>query len=323
MKRLQKRVSKQDIQDSKAEEEKEEKNEDIRRLLPRTAALFGAVIPSANQHVQSEDVQSVYVQLVKWLQNQRLVQAAEMAIRSYIDGLSSDSEEDRSELHILKARQYMISNEMKHAKSEADNVYESNEQSSPLRAAAALVLANILRRINENREEEMRLLDIAIQNQGCEKHDGDVSIGQGVDIPGRLQSRIRLGRIKLFDDSKEAHVQAASIFGDITNQLPHFNMCKVLRAQALLRLGDIEKAEPILNLACEKNSQYPCMFLFAQFFFFHLFCSYVFFSSGTYAAMASLSLASDPIQVKTAAQYASMVSCFFFLRRSFYYSVCI
>ena len=60
LKRLQKkRLSKQQIQDSKDEEEKED--EDIRRLLPRTAALLGAVIPSANQHVQNEDVQSVYV----------------------------------------------------------------------------------------------------------------------------------------------------------------------------------------------------------------------------------------------------------------------
>ena len=61
-------------------------------------------------------------------------------------------------------------------------------------------------------------------------------------------------------------------------------MTKVLRAQALIRLGDIESAESILNCASEKNSQYP----------------------STYAAMASLSLASEPAHVKTAAQYASM-----------------
>ena len=66
--------------------------------------------------------------------------------------------------------------------------------------------------------------------------------------------------------------------------MPHFNMTKVLRAQALIRLGDIESAESILNCASEKNSQYP----------------------STYAAMASLSLASEPAHVKTAAQYASM-----------------
>ena len=46
--------------------------------------------------------------LVKWLQNQHLVQAAEMGIRSYIDGV-----DDQSELRILKARQYMIGNDMK------------------------------------------------------------------------------------------------------------------------------------------------------------------------------------------------------------------
>ena len=132
----------------------------------------------------------------------------------------------------------------------------------------------------------MRLLDIATQNQGCEIHDGEISIGQCVDVPRHLRSRLRLGRIKLFvDESKEAHVQADSIFTDITTQMPHFNMCKVLRAQALIRLGDIESAESILNRASEKNSQYP----------------------STYAAMASLSLASEPAHVKTAAQYASMV----------------
>ena len=133
----------------------------------------------------------------------------------------------------------------------------------------------------ENLEEDA---NIATQNKGCEKHSGEISIGQCVDVPRHLRSRLRLGRIKLFDESKEAHVQAESIFTDITNQMPHFNMTKVLRAQALIRLGDIESAESILNCASEKNSQYP----------------------STYAAMASLSLASEPAHVKTAAQYASM-----------------
>jgi hypothetical protein len=287
----QKQIDLSSKQKKKEEEEEEKKGEekqpdkDICRLLPRTAALFGAMIPSANQHIQNEDVQNVYAQLVKWLQNQRLVQAAEMAIRSYIDGLGEDSEnKDRSELRILKARQYMIGNELKHAKSEANTVFESNKEDSPLRAAAALVLANILRRINENREEEMNMLDIATQNRGCEKHDGEISIGDCVEMPRLLRSRLQTGRIKLFIESEDAHVEAENIFCDITNQMSNFNMCKVLRAQALIRLGDIESAESILCDVSEKSSQYP----------------------GTYAAMASLSLASSPPQVKTAAQYVEM-----------------
>lgn len=211
--------------------------------------------------------------LVKWLQNQHLVQAAEMGIRSYIDGV-----DDQSELRILKARQYMIGNDMKHAKSEAEMVFEE-KKTGPLRAEAASVLANIQRKLSENRDEEIRLLEIATTQM---TDDGEAKIGASIDMHRLLKSRLRLGRMKLFSVSRDAQEEAEKIFREITERRPHFTMCKILRAQALIRLRDIESAESILRDVMEKNSQCP----------------------EVYAAMAYLSLCSRPVQVKTAAQFA-------------------
>lgn len=59
-----KKMKKKKKKNSKDDDNNNDKSEkdDFRRLLPRTAALFGAVIPIANYDVEDDDVQNVYVE---------------------------------------------------------------------------------------------------------------------------------------------------------------------------------------------------------------------------------------------------------------------
>lgn len=285
-------------QEKSRDEEVESRHQaaDIRRLLPRTAILFGATVPEANDHVDESDLKRARAYVVKWLQGQRLVNASERAMRWY-------DMEDGADVHadLLQARQCYLRGALSRAESCVLKTMDRIQESDTLMRTASLTLAAILRRSSERSFEEASVLTVALTDAPLSNHvdplafndDEDVSFATGHFFSARFCALYRLGNLKLNNcssKSKDDLDEARSILSRVLDRESSLLRCRLTLAQCEILLGEMEAADVSLRCISRGDIRSPVL----------------------YGTMALLALNQDPPRRKVASRFLEMA-----LRRNF------